>query len=323
MGNPKRTGKFGIARTSSASATASPKFVIVCENANISSDPKTYERINNVTPDDIGVVAAGFDHSFTVDGAEMDPAQLGYIFWLALGAQTIVTNEHVLTPGNTPDYCEVFCDRNVDLGTSTPAQTVVGAMINKLSLDIQRTAMAKVSLGGPACNFGANAAALVAAMPTYPLNWHALRAGDFKIGYNGTTPASERTIRGIKLDYSRTISGEDNIELDSDQPSSLTPHSRALEFELTRVFSGAAALAEYNAWKAQQEVGMSIEMKVNSNAYRVLIEVPHARPIGPYAGPVGAGDDSILGTLRCKAFQSGSDDLIKVTVKDATTVSYT
>jgi len=323
MGNPKRTGKFGIGRTSSASATASPKFVIVCDNANISAEPKTYERINNLTPDDIGVVPAGFDHSFTVDGAEIDPAQFGYLWWLALGGQSIVSSEHVLVPANTPEYCEVFCDRNVDLGTSTPSQTAVGAMINKLSLDVQRTAMAKLSVGGVACNFGANAAALVAAMPAYPLNWAALRAGDFKIAYNGGSLASERTIRGIKIDYARTISGEDNIELDSDQPSSLTAHSRTLEFELTRVFSGAAALAEYNAWKNQQEVNLSLEMKVNSNAYRVLIEIPHARPIGPYAGAVGAGDDSILGTLRCKAFQSGSDNLIKVTVKDDTTVAYT
>lgn len=323
MGNPQRTGKFAIARTASASGTASPKFCVICDSANIEPEPVTYERVNNVTPDDIGVQAAGFRLPWSFSGAEMDPAQLGYLWWLALGGQTIVTNEHVLTPADSLEYAEVFCDRNVDLGSSTPTETAVGAMINSLSLDIQKRAFAKVSAGGLACNFGSPAAALVASLPAYPLSWHALRAGDFQIGYNGAGLASDRTIMGLKIDYSREIGDEDNIGLDSDQPTSLTPHSRSLEFEVSRIFSGAQALAEYTAWKAQQEIAISAEMQVNSGTYRVQIDIPHARPIAPYAGAVGAGDDSIIGTLRCKAFQSGADKLITVTVADDTTVAYT
>lgn len=323
MGNPKRTGKFGIARTASSSGTASPKFVIVCEDANIAPEPKNYKRINSATPDDIGVQPAGFGVPFTFTGAEVDPAQFGYLWWLAAGAQSIVSLEHVIVPGNTPDYAEVFCDRNVDLGTSTPTETGPGAMFNALSFDLQKTSFLKMAGAGICCALGTPAAALVAAMPDYPLSWHALRAGDFKIGYNNAALASDRTIQGVKVDYTREISDEDNIGLDSDQPTALTPHSRSLEFEIVRQFSGAAAIAEYTAWRAQQEIGISIEMKVNSNAYRVLFEIPNARPIGPYAGPIGAGNDAILGTLRCKAFQSGADPLFKVTVKDATTVVYT
>ena len=315
---------FAIALAANATdETPLPKFSLVCSDANIEAAPKGVKRINNQGRDNIGSLPAGFDVSGFANGAEVDAAQLGYLFNAFLGNQEIVADEHVLTPAAVPPYVKGFIDRGLDLGTSTPTQTAIGGMFEELSFELTSQQMLKIGFKFKACSIGTPVGALVGSKPDYPMSFISLRAGDFKIGYDGAAMASDRSIKDFKLNLKQGVDGEDGITIDSDQPTSLTPGERELTHELTRKFDGANALAEYNAWRLQKKIGISIELKMNSDTERVLIEVPVASVTGSYPPAAGTGTKALMATLKCEGEVPGSDPLVKVTVKDDTIVNYT
>lgn len=323
MGISKRNSVVALAKTSAYNTTAAAAVYLICDDCNIEAESQKYERINNTSRDSLGAQPAGFKHSFFAKGIEPDAATLGYLIWLALGGQSMnVSDQHVLVPDEVPPYLQFFLDRGLDLGTSTPTETVVGGMIKSFELDIQMNKFVKLSIDGIACDFGALGAALTAVEPDYPLSWHSLRAGDCKLGYNGAAVASDRTIRGVKINFSQEIRDEDNITLDSDQPIGLTATTRKASFEIMRQFDGANAKAEYLAWKNQQEVGLQLLFSMNSAAETVQLDIPYGEITGSYAGGGGSGDDIIMATLKCDAYKPSGGNLMTVTVDDGNASNY-
>jgi len=324
MGYPKRTGAVAIARTVSATATATPKHTLICDSGGITSKPFMYER-TSLGADKAAPQPAGFDHSFSFSGAEVNCEQLGYLIWLFLGSETFddVNDIHNLAPVDVPQYLEFFADTVHEVTSGNPTRTLLGAMLDSLTLNIQPRAFLKVDGSGVGCDLGADVAALSRDLPANPLSWLSLRAGSIQIGYNGGALSQDTSVRGVKIDFKRTLNTDENIDLTGDQPTGVTAHGRTLEFEITRQFSGSQATSEYNAWKNQQEVAITVNLSANGGTEYVSINIPHAVPVDSYVGEVGASDDSIMATLKCEAFISGTDDLVTAAVKDGLTAAYT
>lgn len=285
----------------------------------------SYERENNTSPDDLKPQAAGFKITGQMSGGECGAYELGYLFWLFLGGQALADADdtHVITPADVQEYFQMSVDRKTDLGSSTPTENSLGNKMTAFDLAIEKNAFVKVGFSTKACSLGNTSAALSSTLVAYPLSWHGLRAGTFKIGYGGAALAVDDTIDGIKITGSREVSDEDNIHLAADQPDSLTSHSRVVEFEIMRQFSGSSILVEYASWKNQVSIGIEVDFQMNSGAETVLIAIPNARIVGSYAGEVGSGDDSIMATLKCKAFVVSGEELITVSVDDGTDALYT
>ena len=327
MATPKRKGTAGIAIANAYNhQPTSPAHVLVCDSCNLTGEPKTIEQTNNMTPDNAAIESVGKDCSFEFSGIEPNITQAGYIMAAAFGGDEIVSDAHVIEPGEDSLFIVPFKDLRNQVGATASQTTEVGlgGKIASLSFEVASKSFAKMSASGGVCDYGEPAATLAKALPAFPLSSKSLRAGDYKIGLNGAAPASDRGIRGVKMDYAREQNLEDNTTLDSDQPNDITEGGRTFDFEITRQFAGAQALAEYNAWMNDQDVSLDIEFITDPDGtpQSLRIEVPHARITGPYAGEIGTGEDPIMATLKCRAFVSGSDPIIRVTVDDNTIVAW-
>lgn len=303
-----------------------PQEVLVCESFNMTGEPVTYEQINNMTPDNLEINSAGMNCSYDCSGCEPNVRQLGRILAIALGGDAIVSDKHKIVPTNSASrWLAIYRDLKVNVGgTGLPTEVGLGAKIGGFSLDIARNAFVKLGFSGQFCDYGTPRAALTAAAPENPLSWKSLRAGGFKIGLDGDAPASERTIQGIKTSYSREQDTENNVVLDDDQPNDITEGGRTFDFEIRRKLVGAAAIAEYDAWKGGLEVAFEIELEAGPTGEEetFVLSVPHARITGSYVEPTGTGNDPVMAVLKCRAFKSGEDDILTITADDGTDVAW-
>lgn len=322
----KWRGHAALARTTGPTATASPSVYLNCDDANGSGEPILVERINNITADVLSAVPVGFNYKFTASAIEADAPTMGKLFWLFLGTESPATDTHTITPASVQQYFEFFTDRGLDLGTSTPTEVLLGCKMESLEFEVKARQFAKFAISGLACNKGTAVAAL---SPTAqvtaayaPLSWMAIKsnATPFKIGYAAATPAADTAITGFKLSLKRTLR-EKPVDLSSDVPSGIDESGRTIEFEITREFTGAGALAAYNAWAAQSLVGIELNATMGTNTLK--IEIPQAVITGSFAEGVGTGDDQIMGTLKCRATTPSAVSIITVTVKDGASGAYT
>lgn len=323
----KREVICGIALASAYNQQpAAPQEILVCESFDMKGVPATYEQINNMTPDNLEINSAGLNCSFDVAGCEPNVRQLGRILALALGGDAIVADAHQIVPTvGASRFVALFRDLKVAIGSgSNTTEVGLGAKIGGFSIDITRNKFVKLGFSGAFCNYGTPMASLVAVAPTFPLSWHSLRAGTFKIGIDGSTPASERTIQAVKMTFGREQNTEDNIVLDSDQPDDITEGGRTFDLEITRKLVGAAAIAEYGAWRQGLEVGLEFSLVADplGAPQSFLVVVPHARITDSYVQPTGTGNDPVLAILKCRVFKSGVDDILTITADDNTTTPW-
>lgn len=305
---------------------ASPQEVLVGESFDIKGEPTTYEQINNMTPDNLEINSAGFNYSFDVSGCEPNIRQLGRLLAIALGGDSIVSDKHQIVPTNGPSrWLALYRDLKVAIGGgSLTTEVPLGAKINAFTIEVMRNAFLKLGFGGNFCDMGEPIAGLTAVAPTFPLSWHSLRAGDYKIGFGGDAPVSERTIHSIKMTYSREQDLENNINLDSDQPDDITEGGRTFDFEITRKLVGAAAIAEYQAQKSGTEVAIEFTLVADPDGspQTFTVSVPHLQITGSYTQPTGTGTDPVMAILKCRAKKVGADNLLTITADDGTVVAW-
>jgi len=326
MAIPKRKCTFGLAMaTAYNQQPAAPAHVLVC-NAGLDGEPVTYEQINTMTPDNADIQAAGFNYSFNVSNIEPNITQAGYIMAAAFGGDTIVSDAHQIVPSQDSKWLALYRDLQTQIGSSAALVTEVGlgAKIAALSFEISRRKFCQMAISGAFCNLGPEMATLTKALPAFPLSWHSLRAGDYKIGINGVAVASNREITGFKMDYQRQQNTEDNITLDSDQPNDITEGGRTFDFEVSRQMAGAQARAERDAWKGGQEIALEVLMVTDPTGtpQSLKIEVPHARITGSYVGEIGDGEDPVIATLKVRAFKKSTDPIVRITADDNTVVAW-
>ena len=313
----KRSGAFALVRTTTASGTDTPDIYVICESANITGEPVRYRRINNVSRDILGSENAGFNFEFTFDGAEFPAREAAYLWALALGGYTWNVDTHELTVADDSGWCEAFIDRGMDLGTSEPTQTAIGCKITSLAMTQERNQYTKFSGKAKVCDQGVAATLSASISPDVddaPLSWRALKDGAFQSQVNDAVLAADTGIQTLKIEYNNDLT-DAGLGLTTDQPTDFTEGERQIKVEYTREFTGANALAEYNAWKNGQEFGISALWTISASAYFQLV-VPHIDIEGTPSGEIGTGSDPIMLTMAGTGFVGGSDDVITGEAQD-------
>lgn len=325
MSTAKWKGAAGLARTADASSTAAVQVYPIAETIDAKGDPAVYERNTSQQPDILDIKRAGMNYSYSVDGAQMNCRDLGYLWWLALGAQAFATGTHTLSPADDSNFFNLKVDRKVNI-PSNPTEEYLGCKIGSISFEQPLRDYARVSFNGLAADLGTPSAALSPTIPTAandaPVDWSALGAGSFKIGYSGGAPVADTTIQGFKLEMTRNQAYAGFVHsATSSQPSAILEGGRRLVAEYTREFTGALATADYSAWLANTLYELDINYVVGAHSFR--FQVHEAVPTGSFAQEVGTGEDAIMATMILTAKKPDGGQLATVEVVDAEGGTYT
>lgn len=321
----KFNGVVAIGRATAFDNDAAAKHYLQCGTATIDDTPIIYERDSIVSPDVELGIGGGHKHTFSIDGIELPMDHLGYLLWLALGTQSGTTT-HTLTPASAQDYLCIRLDRGLQIGAggTDSTQVLLGAKIGNLRLEIPKKGFAKCSISGVACDLATADTELTATIPTgannAPVSWQAIKDGYFKVGYP-STPAADTEITRFALDISRELDEEDGVDLGSDQPTAINEGKRVVTWEVDKQFSGNAKTA-YDAWLAQTQVGLDIDMTVG--AYSAVLTAAYGNVIGSFAKEVGASAESIMATLQVRTHRNNSSTpVLQAIVTDSETIAYT
>jgi len=325
-GTPKWKGIAGLARTATASATATPAVYPIADDVDTPGTPVTYERTTSQQSDILHITRCGTDFNWLIDGMQGSCNDLGYLFWLALGGDSWLTDTHTITPATDSQYFNLKIDRGVDLGTDDNTQECVGCRIGSFTFEQPVRDYAKLNASGLFVNLGTPSADLSAPSISVgdddePPGWVHLQDGSshFKIGVGGASSAQDDGVQSWKLEYSReqVYSG---IDVGSSQPDGINEGGRELTFEITREFiDDAASLGWYEAWRDGDAIELDIQYIMGTSELR--FHIPQAEITSPCPGPVGSGAESIMATLTCKAYK-GSNPLISIYAKDGSGGAY-
>ncbi len=325
MGN-KFEGVVGIARATTASAVVAPKHYLQCGTATIDDTPIVYDRDAITSPEVEYSIGGGHKHTFSVEGIELPIGHLGYLLWLALGSDTWDTDHHDIVPQASQEYLCLQIDRGLQIGAggTDEAQVLVGAKIQNFRLEIPRKGFGKASISGVACDLGTEGSSLTNVVPTgannAPVSWQSMKDGYFKLGYP-TSPAADTEITRFALEIARELDDEDGVDLGSDQPTQINEGKRTITYEVDKHFSGNAKTA-YDAWEAQTEVGLDVDLTVGS--YSCVLTSAYGHIIGSFAKEIGASAEAIMGQLQVKCHRNNtSTPTLAAVVTDATGEAYT
>ena len=130
----KRQGALGIgAQTAAGTVRATaPAVWINADSANIEFTPNTYERVNNIGANKIGIQQAGSDYKFSFSNAEVSVDELGYLLWLFMGSEAFTQNtdptpdEHILSNVYDSKYFTVFKDFGGPFTGTSRVERLVG-----------------------------------------------------------------------------------------------------------------------------------------------------------------------------------------------------
>lgn len=325
-GYAKWQGSVALAIAADASSEAAPVLYPNAESAQIGGAPILAERINAITREPIGIEPEGHDFAFEISGWEPTAQDLGYVAAACHGAEVHTPgtpDQHVITGANASKYLNVKIDDGLDKGTNQPTESLVGARIGRFAFELGMKSFGKLAIGGFGCRLASPGAALSPTLLTgannAPISWAAVQAGHFQTGYNDAALTDDDDMRGFSLEFTQgqAYSG---AKIGDNQPDAINEGMKSLGFVISKEFSGAKALAEYQAWLSQQEC--AVDCLGVMGTHEIRFEILNAHVEGPYREPIGVGEESIMGTLRCRAFQSGSDPLIRITVKDSFGAAY-
>jgi hypothetical protein len=307
----KFKGVVGIARAADASSVVAPKHYLPCSSAMIDDTPIVYETDSIVSPDTLLGIGDGHKHTFSVDGIECTVDQLGYLMWLALGAQTGTTTV-TLTPAAVQEYLCLQIDLGLQIGLTGSDTTMigVGGKIGTLRCEITKHGFAKVAISGQLCDLGTEGASLTAVVPTgadeAPLSWQSLKDGSVQLGFPSLSADTQLT--RVAFEISRELDDDSGVDLGSAQPAEINEGKRVVTWELDKQFRGNAKTA-YDAWKAQSTGGILITPTNGGNI--IVIGSLATQVVGGFAKEVGASAESIMGTLQLRAHtNNGAQDVI-------------
>jgi hypothetical protein len=293
----------------------------------IDGEPIIYEREPGSLPDVDFQKAAGKTWSWKMPNIQPNVNVFGWLMAQILGSDTwnTIPADHTIAPADDLPWLNVLKDDNLDRGTSTPTQRLLGAKIGDFEFVQESNSIAKLTISGKGCDEGAAAAALTTSVPTgdneAPLSWASLKAGYLKIGYAGAATAQDNDVTGFKIMGKRALVETGRGTLGSNQPTDLRPGKRKDFFiEITKEFSGASAIAMYTAWKNQSTV--AVEIKYLVGTYSVISGVMTGEIVGSYPPEISADETVVVATLRIKLRKAGAVPIVGWTVKDATTAAY-
>lgn len=339
-GIPKWQGGVAIARSTSASHQVGASRYPVLEEANIISLPDIKKRVPNIGPYPDQIYAGGFKYSFDLKGITPNADDFGYLMACFFGgyaysvgtgtSSTIGTN--TITVANDPQYMNILIDRGVDLtgtGSGTKVtEVLVGAMIEKVSLNFPLDDFMKMDVSGVGCNLGTATAALSPALATStdlaPISWWALRAAGttgtnagIAIGLNGTARSCETDAQSLKIDFTRPII--EGRAFGTIGPTYLRAGHWDVTWELEKEFMGTGALGAVNEYQA------FITQKIFEMAWRAVMGsyVVTANPLfgllsASYPGAIGNADEIIKAAVKVDVQKYGTNAFAGFVVNQAT-----
>lgn len=323
----KRGGSVGIAYESApGTPETTPVYYIPSDDANIMTDPMTYERTNNLSAENIGMQQAGYDPSFSFSDSELPVEIIGYLLWLFFGAEDNSTpGTHVITPQFDSKYFTFFKDHGVLFDGTNRTERLVEARFDTLSIDQQAKSYAKIAGSG----IGLSTLPMVAALsPTVdlttegaPLSWNALRTGAFSLNWNGSGLSATTAIKSLKIDLNREVDRA-GADLASDQGSEVVQGGRTVMFEMTLDLkdSGADLQAAYSAMKAGEPVGFQAIWVIGTST--LTIAAPEGIIEDNVPGSLGAGAEPQEWTISAKAYQIDGEEVFDAIALDGNTDDY-
>lgn len=320
MSYSKRQGSCGIAyQAAPGTAAPDPAHYLICGTCKVPAEPQYYEQANSINAESLGMQAAGFDTSFSIDDVEPTAAHMGYLLWAFFGGYSRAADVHTITPQFDSKFLTVFKDQGAVFMTGLRVKTAVGGRIESLVIDQQEKSFCKVAVSGQACAPGTSSFAMAPTVSLIdanrPMSWAALRAGTVKLGYGTLTRVADTGITGTKITLSRELQ-PDGADLNSDQPGDIVQGGREVLVEYTRNFKGdAAALAEYLVY-LNTTAYLSYQARWTMGTNYVDITVPHMKITADPLPDVGTGTDVQVLTISAKGFLNASSNICDVVVKD-------
>jgi len=320
----QRSGSFGAAYESTpGTGEASPVYFLVAESANIDLKPAHYKRINNIGAEVIGLQQSGYDASFSASNIEPNVEELGYLFWLALGAESNVTGVHTIPPVFDQPHLTAFVDRGGNYATNAVVERLIRARIKSLSLEQARAGYAKVSLEGTGCTIDDLSAGFTPSLDLTadgaPLSWASLN--NFQVAWNGGAYAAADYVKALSIKVEREINPA-AFKISTNQPGQIAQGERNITFSFTfdLLDSDAQADGAWQAVKNGQNVG--IQALWVTGTHNFSIEIPNAHITNSPPGEIGAGADPQEWTVEAQAYQAGSTATITAIATDGNVTNY-
>ena len=328
MAQSKRRGAIGIAREAThGTPIAAATYVLPVDSANIEATPVTYERVNSIDADPIGIEQSGFEYSWNFSGAELSIEEVGWLLWLYLGEEVNTTGSHLITPVYNSQSFTFFKDMGVSYDGTNPTLQLAGCRIDTMTLEQPHKGYAKISASGT----GMSALKLTSSLsrtPTYTgMGYHNLinpAGGGIGYGISESDPtALALTVaNSCKIELNRETSRAGR-KYSSNNPSSIVEGGRTLSWEITADTQTDTPL---NALVSSADGALRIRamFKWNDagNSQSLVIDIPTAQITNSYAGEVGAGSDVQVTTFMGQAFRASSNDLITATCVDGISNNY-
>ena len=321
----QREGAFGISYESTpGTPLTGPVYYLPGEDGNIEMSPVTYERINNIGSEVIGAQQAGSDVAFSFSGLELSVEVVGYLVWLALGAEDNTTpGTHIITPQFDQPTFTIWKDFGGTVATAVPSSRTLiatGCRLDSLSIMCERKSYAKISGSGiargatlrtdtltPSLDLSANAA---------PLSWNALRAGAFGIGSGGGTTQFD-AVKSVGITIERELARA-GANLDSDDPSDIVEGGRPVTLEIGYDLDDTSSQQQslFNALYSGTYFEADGQFNIGSGSRTLDFSLPYLRVTDPIHGPLTPAADPQEGNITARAYQAASSDTITVTSVD-------
>lgn len=321
----KRSGSFGVAYESTpGTAEASPIYYLTSADANLPVEPRTYERVNNIGAEIIGMQQAKYNLPLSVSNAELSIEEAGYLLWLMLGAEDNSTpGTHIITPQFESHYATFFKDYGGDFASSVQVQRLVKGRLSSFSLEQDMDAFAKVSLQGQGCNLSNLASgfspSLDLAATASPISWGSLT--NVQVGWNGGSVAASDYVKKFSISVERELTPA-AYKISTKLPDHIAQGKRTVKFSFSLDLEDADTDAA-GAWAAINN-GQDVELNAiwTTGTHVLSIAINQARITGNPFGPVGAGADAQELTVEATAFQNDTDLPISVAATDGNTTDY-
>lgn len=321
----KRSGSFGLAYESTPGTPESaPVYYLTCDSANIGVMPRTYERVNNIGSEIIGVQQSKYNASFDFSNAECSTEIMGYLLWLALGAEDNTTpGNHVITPQFEQQFMTAFKDVGGTFASSAQVQRLTMGKLQSLTINQEMDAYAKISGSGIGTEASVLASGFTPSLDlsggAAPLSWASL--SDVSIGWNGGATASADYIKKFSISIERELQPA-AYKISTKLPSHISQGKRTVKISVTfdLLDSDANAAGAWAAILGAQNMEIAFSYSISSIVCGMTIN--QARITNSPSGEIGAGPEPQEWTLEATAFQDSTGLPISCTVLDGNTDDY-
>ena len=313
----RRQGSIGIgAQTAAQTVRAgAPAHWLNADTANIEFTPNTYERVNNIGANKIGIQQSGNDYSFSFSNAECSAEEVAYLIWLFSGSSSVNTAEtpdqQTISQTFDSKYFTIYKDHGgtFDVGNNR-VERLVGCRFDSLTIEQPRAGYAKVSGSGLGLSLNPETTAYTPSVTLgaddAPLSWAALQSGDFQLKWDGGSFATVTAPTSVKLEFTREISAQ-GANLASNDYSEVVEGGRSLSFMVEMDLIEGDADCEALIAAAKNANDVEIKLDWTTGAQKLVFTSSPSRVVGSPGGEIGTSTDAQTLTLEAEAFDTGSD----------------